>query len=472
MPYALIIEDDAASLGALAELVRQESFEIETALSLAEARARLAERRPDVVLMDLLLPDGNSISLVKELQAADCSDIILITGHASVDSAVEALRCGITDYLTKPIDIGRLIAALKSAARTRELRGEIDTLRDQLRHLGRFGALIGASPAMQRVYDMIARVAPTDAAVLLIGESGTGKDVVAQTIQQLSRRRKEAFLPLNCGAVSPTLIESELFGHERGSFTGAARTHRGYFERASGGTLFLDEITEMAVELQVKLLRVLETGTVHRIGSTEAVPVDVRVIAATNRTPEEAMAAGKLREDLLYRLAVFPMQLPPLRDRAGDVALLAEHFLAQLNHQEGTTKAFAHGIMEMLNEHAWPGNVRELKNAVHRAFILADGEILLEDLMRVTPHAAVPAVAEPQPASPLEMRVGMSIADAERQLILSTLHANGRNMKRTAAMLGISLKTLYNRLTEYRRTGVQEGLAPAPELDESESRQA
>jgi two-component system response regulator AtoC len=296
---------------------------------------------------------------------------------------------------------------------------------------------------MQRVYDLIAKVAPTDATIFITGETGTGKELVAQTVHQQSRRHREPFRPVNCGAVSPSLIESELFGHERGSFTGAERVHRGYFEQANRGTLFLDEITEMPQELQVKLLRVLETGAVRRIGGTEAIQVDARVIAATNRRPEEAVAVGKLREDLLYRLNVFPITLPPLRDRGEDVSLLAEHFLAGFNRQEGTTKSFSPDSLDRLKRHRWPGNVRELRNSIHRSFILAEDRIDVNDL---------PAPVRSVEGSPstVALKVGVSLAEAQRRLIVATLESCSSDKKRAAEILGISLKTLYNRLNEYR----------------------
>src|SRR5262249_7110323 len=246
---------------------------------------------------------------------------------------------------------------------------------EEPQEVGRLGLLLGASEPMLHLYEMLNRVAPTDATVFLIGESGTGKDLAAQTLHHLSRRSKGPVLPLNCGAISPTLIESELCGHERGSFTGAAGRHKGYFERAHGGTLFLDEISEMPFELQVKLLRVLETGTVARIGGDQPVDVDVRVFAATNRDPQKAVSEGKLREDLLYRLSVFPIHMPPLRERGDDVELLATCFLGELNQRHGTAKVFTDEAMERLRSHSWPGNVRELKNVVHRAFIMAEEEI-------------------------------------------------------------------------------------------------
>jgi len=317
-------------------------------------------------------------------------------------------------------------------------------LRSELRSLGRFGPLIGRSPAMQRVYDLIGRVAPTDATVLITGESGTGKELAAQTVHMLSKRASSLFLPINCGAISPNLIESELFGHERGSFTGAERTHKGHFERATGGTVFLDEITEMPFELQVKLLRVLETGTVLRIGGDHPLPVDVRVIAATNRSPEEAVGQGKLREDLLYRLKVFPLALPPLRDRGDDVELLSLHFLAELNQTEGAAKTFSPAVLERFASHRWPGNVRELKNIIHQAFILCDTVIGVDCLPEELGGEA------PGTTSGLGIEVGLSLDEADRRLILATLEQCTGDKRRAAQILGISLKTLYNRLKVYQ----------------------
>ncbi|MGH9361762.1 MAG: sigma-54 interaction domain-containing protein, partial [Thermoanaerobaculia bacterium] len=265
----------------------------------------------------------------------------------------------------------------------------------------------------------------------------------AQTLHMLSRRAKAPFLPLNCGAISPTLIESELFGHERGSFTGANRLHKGYFERADGGSLFLDEITEMPIELQVKLLRVLETGAFMRIGGDRPVEVNVRVIAASNRDPQKAVADGKLREDLLYRLSVFPILMPPLRDRGDDVDLLAHYFLGELNQQEGTAKALSDEVMERFRSHSWPGNVRELRNVLHRAYIMADLEIVPRCLPRELGGDAGNGRS-------LHFQVGTSIEEVEKRLILATLELYGGNKRKTADALGVSLKTLYNRLNVYK----------------------
>ena len=441
MLHALLVDDDVNFALGLAEVVGREGFGTKTANTLKEAKAEIAKSVPDVLLVDLHLPDGSGLDLFRELDGSPGAEIILITGQATVDTAVEAMRRGASDYLIKPVDFSRVKQVLTNVARTRELKEQIGNLRGELRKLGRFGPLIGASPPMQRVYDLIAKVAQTDATVMLTGETGTGKELVAETVHSLSRRHKEPFLPINCGAVSPNLIESELFGHERGSFTGADRLHRGYYERAHRGTLFLDEITEMPAELQVKLLRVLETGKVTRIGGSEALTADVRVIAATNRKPEEAVAKGKLREDLLYRLNVFPILLPPLRDRREDVDLLAEHFLALLNKEHDTSKEFTRPALNRLRSHNWPGNVRELKNLVHRAFILAEDHIGLDCL---------PLGVQESAGSSLNLKVGTSLGEAERRLILATLEEAEGDKKKAAEVLGISLKTLYNRLNEYK----------------------
>jgi two-component system, NtrC family, response regulator HydG len=451
MAYALLVDDEPNTLAALAELVEQEGFTVSTAGTVGAAREAVHDRAPDVLLIDLVLPDGSGMDLLREIEPQSPTEVVLITGHASVDTAVEALRMGASDYLTKPLDIARLKTVLAHIARRRELRDEIDSLRGELRKLGRFGALVGASPGMERVYDLVARVAPTDATVLVTGESGTGKDLVAQTVHQLSRRRRAAFMPVNCGAISPSLIESELFGHERGSFTGADRQHRGYFERTSGGTLFLDEVTEMPLELQVKLLRVLETGTLMRLGGERPIAVDVRVVAATNRNPEQAVQEGKLREDLFYRLKVFPVHLPPLRERGDDVELLANHFLHELNTAEGTGKQLAQSALAQLRRYHWPGNVRELKNAMQRAYILADAEIQPECLpAEIHQAAALPPDGGETSGALLQVRVGSTIAEAERRLILATLDLCQGDKQRAAEVLGISAKTLYNRLNAYK----------------------
>ncbi len=455
MPHALIVDDDPDMVGWLQEVARLEGFTSTGAQTLQAAREQLGRRRPDVVLTDLRLPDGEGIELARELPPSDAPELIVVTGHATVDSAVAALRAGATDYLVKPAELDRVQAVLRHARKTAVLRSEIGALRHELRRLGRFGRLLGSAPAMQLLYDQLARVAPTSATVLLLGESGTGKELAALTLHELSRRREAPFLPLNCGAVSPHIIESELFGHERGSFTGADRQHKGFFERAHGGSVFLDEVTEMPMELQVKLLRVLETGSFSRVGGITPIVCDVRIIAASNREPERALAEGKLREDLYHRLNVFPIQLPPLRQRGADIELLARHFLAELNRAEGTAKTFSADSLTRLYQHGWPGNVRELRNHVQRAFIMADDIV----------ECGVPAGIMPPSAddgATVTIRVGTPLEEVERRVTLATLAQCGHVKRKAADILGVSLKTLYNRLEVYNgRTAAVHGLADA-----------
>ncbi|HEY0879571.1 MAG TPA: sigma-54 dependent transcriptional regulator, partial [Zeimonas sp.] len=407
MAHALIVEDDENSAEMLAELVSAEGFSTATAGSLHDACRQYAFRQPDVVLLDLSLPDGNGIELFDRVERNEACEIVLITGHATLETSIQALRLGAADYLLKPVNVPRLRQILGRASGSSEARGRLATERVHVDAEGRFGRLWGKSAAMREIYHQIARVAPTAVTALITGESGTGKEVVAETIHDLSKRAKAPFLAINCGSISPQLIESELFGHEKGSFTGALRQHRGFFERADGGTLFLDEITEMPMELQVKLLRVLETGAFVRVGSDAVINVDVRIVAATNRTPAEAVSSGRLREDLYYRLNVFPIDLPPLRDRLEDVPLLAEHFLDGLNEREGARKRFSDRALKALAEYRWPGNVRELRNAVHRGFILAEGDVIdVESLpigtASIAPEPSAPSAEAPPAARPVQ----------------------------------------------------------------------
>lgn len=446
MGHALIVEDDADAARMVAALVSGRGYSAATAQSLHDARRQMAMHQPDLLLLDLRLPDGNGLTLLDEEDLVGHSAIVLMTGHASLETSIAALRHGALDYLIKPLSASQLqgtLARVMKPAQRQAQAGALDkALHQEVPYTGRFGHLVGRSAPMRRVYEQIARVAGTSVTVFVTGESGTGKELVAQTVHDMSRRRGKPFMAVNCGAISPHLIESEIFGHERGSFTGAERQHQGFFERAHGGTLFLDEITEMPPALQVKLLRVLESGTFMRVGSTVAQETDVRLIAAANRDLAQAVAEGALREDLLYRLHVFPIELPPLRDRPDDIALLAVHFLQQIGEREGQLRHATPQALAHLAQYPWPGNVRELRNVLQRAWVMAaDGEITEEWLPR-----AVPA---PASQGALEVSVGMPLAAVERQVILATLAHFGHHKERTAAALGVSLKTLYNRLKEY-----------------------
>lgn len=445
-PRVLIVDDEINSLTGLAELVSREHCEVATAATLAEARHCLAKNRPDLILLDLLLPDGDGLELLALCEREPPGrrpEVVIISAYNARQRSDQALARGVSDYLVKPIQIPRLRSILARLAGPGAATAEVVNGRAELRKLDRFGRLMGSSRAMQQVYEEVARVAATSATVLLTGESGTGKEVVAQTIHDLSRRQKQPFLPVNCGAISPQLIESELFGHEKGSFTGAVRDHRGYFERAHGGTLFLDEITEMHVDLQVKLLRVLETHFFARVGSDRELESDVRIIAASNRCLDEAVRSGALREDLLYRLQVFPIHLPPVRERDQDIGLLASFFLDELNRSENTDKRLSAEGLELLLNHHWPGNLRELRNVIYRAFIMADD--LIEARHFPPTLTTSPAVDGPF----ITVRVGSSVAEVERNLIMATLEHCGGRKEKAAEILGVSVKTLYNRLKEY-----------------------
>jgi two-component system response regulator AtoC len=459
---ALIVDDDADAAEMLATLVAERHYDVAVAHSLEEARRNIAMRVPDLVLLDLRLPDGDGMELFSEEGLLSNSEVVLMTGHASLESSIMALRLGAADYLVKPVSPERLRGVLSRVMRPAVLAAQIADWRGELGRTGRFGHLVGTAPGMQQVYEQIARVAATSVTVLITGESGTGKELVARTVHDLSRRRVNPFLAVNCGAISPHLMESEIFGHEKGSFTGAERQHHGFFERADGGTLFLDEVTEMPLELQVKLLRVLETGSFMRVGSTVLRQIDVRIIAATNRDLDEAVRSGSLREDLLYRLNVFPIALPPLRERLEDVGHIARHLLAQTGEREGRARHFTADALQKLQVYSWPGNVRELRNVVQRVYVMADGDsITAQWLPRDAPPRAAPTAGFPAPAARegpglpvpdgagVQIRLGSSLAAAEQELILRTLSHFDNHKERTAAALGVSVKTLYNKLKSY-----------------------
>ncbi len=361
----------------------------------------------------------------------------MISGQATVDMAVRATRLGAVDFLEKPISSDKLLITIENALKIVRLEEENRQLR---RRVGRH-EIVWTSEAMRRVMAQVDRVAASESRVCILGETGTGKELVARAVHERSPRRDRPFVTLNCAAVPKELIESELFGHEKGAFTGAMRQHRGCFERAAGGTLLLDEITEMAPDMQVRLLRVLEIGRFVRVGGDGEINSDVRIIAATNRDPQTAVREGKLREDLMYRLAVFPIHLPPLAEREGDAELIAELFLSQLNERAGSSKRFSRAALSAIRDYGWPGNVRELKNAVQRAFIMA------EDVVDINlGQLAGPDVT----GACLKFPVGTSLAEMEKQAIYATLdHCKG-NKRRCAEILGVSLKTLYNRLAAYQ----------------------
>ena len=380
----LIVEDDASTRKGLEECIKDLGGEARSVGTAKEATRTLGEFDPRLLIVDIHLPDGDGIEILKAARESDPDrEGIVITGQGSIDNAIEALRAGAFDYLLKPLRPAQLEVVFNRLAERRRLESEVETLRAELQETGRLGDLVGRSEVMAHVFDVIRRVARSNAPVLITGASGSGKEVAARTIHRLSRRASKPFVAFNCGAISPTLIESELFGHERGSFTGAEKRRVGYFEEAMGGTLFLDEITEMGAELQVKLLRVLEDRTLRRVGGSQELKVDVRLISATNRDPAKAIKEGKLREDLYYRLNVFPMALPALSERREDIPLLAEHFRKLIEEQErsGIT-GWDPGALAMLHSYDWPGNVRELRNVVHRAYVMTEGKVIRPEVVQ------------------------------------------------------------------------------------------
>jgi DNA-binding NtrC family response regulator len=454
------VEDGTDGTGQIAALVRGAGYHVLEVDSIREARVSLGRRTPDVIVLDLNLPNGSAKSGIAALDdicdGAHGSAVVLITDRPNVDTAVEALRRGVADYLWRPVDVDRLRGLLRDLAGARRRRLDAQAPAsdgDAGSGASSISGLVGRSKPMRHVYELIDRVGPTSATVIVTGESGTGKEVVARALHDRSHRCRAPFEAVNCGAISATLTETELFGHERGSFTGAERRHKGYFERAGRGTVFLDEFTEMPLELQVKLLRILETGVYTRVGGETGLPMEARVIAATNRDVNQAVADGKLREDLYYRLKVFQIYVPPLRDRVDDIPDLVDHFLEQLRVIEGSRKQMSPQAMEVLQHYPWPGNVRELRNVVHSSSVMTSGSVievasLPREVRRGEPDREFDA-------SRVSLPVGMTLGEVERRMIIATLAAQHGDKARAAKVLGISLKTLYSRLHRYRRGGVE-----------------
>jgi DNA-binding NtrC family response regulator len=451
----LIVEDDAPARRGMADLLSLWGYDVATAGDGAEALERAAEDLPAVVVSDLVMPGMDGLALLSALRA-DHPDVpvIMLTGQGSIESAVQAMKEGAYDYLTKPLDPARLQVLLERALDRAESAREVRRLTGELRRRGAFGRLVAGAPAMQTVTRQIEQVAPTDATVLVLGESGTGKELVARTIHEHSARRRGPFVAVNCAAIPDTLLESEIFGHEKGSFTGATGRRPGCFELADSGTLFLDEIAEMSPATQVKFLRVLQDGRFRRVGGQAEIAVDVRVVAATNKSPMKALQDGALREDLYYRIAVFTVTLPPLRERPEDLAELVRVLLEELDERHRrNVRGVDEAALAVLRRYAWPGNVRELRNVLERAVIVCPGELIgVAHLPSPPAAAATPSEpgAEPGPDD-VRLSVGTTVDEAERRLILRTLAHTGNNKTRAAEILGISLKTLHNKLNRYNR---------------------
>jgi DNA-binding NtrC family response regulator len=447
----LIVEDEINERTGLAELVSGWGYQTETAADGVEALEKVAAFSPSIVVTDIKMPRMGGMELAEKL--ADLSQpiaVVMVTAQKTTETAFHAGRLGVQDYIEKPIDFRRLRSILTNITEILQARSESESLRRRLRDKGALGRLVGSSQKMQEIFRLIEMVAPSTASVLITGASGTGKELVARTIHDLSPRRNKPFVPINCAAIPETLIESEIFGHEKGAFTGALERRTGCFELAEGGTLLLDEIGEMPAGTQAKLLRVLEDRKLRRLGSKVETSVDVRVLAATNKVPDEAVANGELRQDLYYRLNVFNVHMPLLREHKEDIRELVKSLLAEMSQKHDRKVAdVSEAVLNLFQNYSWPGNVREMRNTLERAVIVCEGGLI--ETRHLPPgfgQSVRPVVHDPDA---VHLGVGTTVEEAEKQLILKTLQATSNNKTRAAEILGISLKTLHNKLKEYGR---------------------
>ncbi len=458
----LIVEDEVHARTGLAELVSSWGYRARSAADGLEGLEQVVAWSPAIVVTDLKMPRMDGMELLRrisDLPERYC--VVMLTAQGSIESAVEAMRAGAWDYLPKPVDPGRLRGILDSARRQFEAASQerwepaeiVQGNARAVRRHDRLGQMVGSSPEMKAVFSLIERVATSNVSVLVTGESGTGKELVARALHDLSGRRNKPFVAVNCAAIPETLIESEIFGHEKGAFTGAQERRAGCFELAEEGTLLLDEIGEMPAGTQAKLLRVLEDRKLRRLGSKAETPVDVRVIAATNRDPREAVAAGELRADLYYRLNVFNIQMPPLRSHVSDIPAIAEKMMSDMNEKHACrVTGMTQEMQQRLLEYRWPGNVRELRNTIERAVVLAgEGELGVRHLPPGFGEAAPVFTGSGASDTAVHVEVGTTVDEAERQLIMKTLSSTHNNKTRAAEILGISTKTLQNKLKEYAR---------------------
>ena len=440
----LLVEDEANMVRTLAKILERKGYSVDAAGTGEEALQRLSERTYDLVITDLNMPVMDGLQLLREMKTLQITPAtIVLTGHGTIQSAVEAMKLGAGDYLIKPCHPDELLMVAARLLELRQLRREVQDLRRQLNTGDRYGEIIGKSPRMREIYQVIEAVSQNKSNVLLSGENGTGKELVARTIHNKGSLASQPFLAINCGALSETLLESQLFGHRRGSFTSAIEDHEGVFQAADGGTLFLDEITEIPLPLQVKFLRAIQEKEVTPLGSTRPIRVDVRIIAATNRDIDEAVKDGSFRTDLFYRLNVVPIHLPPLRERREDIPLLVTHFIDEYSGIYGVEpKWVTPEAVQRLIDYAWPGNIRELQNAIERAFALSsEPEITPKDL-----PAAILRDPEPVPSAASEP---LPLEEMERRNILAALHRSGGNKNEAARILGIDRQRLYRKIEKY-----------------------
>jgi len=453
----LVVDDEANARAALRTILSEEGYEIAEASDGEGGLSTLIEFAPDVVLADVRMPRMDGLTFLRKAkeQGSDVS-FVMMTAFASVEAAVEAMRLGAENFLVKPLDVNAVLVFLEKALEKRKLVKEAAGLRERVRERYRLEGLVGEAPELQAVYEVVKQAATTKATVLVLGESGTGKELIAQALHELSPRKDKPFVKVACAALSETLLESELFGHERGSFTGAVGRKEGRFELADSGTLFLDEIGEISPTVQVKLLRALQTREFERVGGTQTLKVDVRVVAATNKDLAAEVKAGHFREDLYYRLNVVAVTLPPLRRRRGDIPALAAHFIEKYGEAHGKKiKGLTPGTLNALLGHDWPGNVRELENAIERAVVLCKATELTADDLPSTLRGPRPAQRDGAGLIP-----GATLAEIEREAILRTLELLGGSTSRAAEMLGISVRKIQYRLKEYAGEKTDEAAEP------------
>jgi DNA-binding NtrC family response regulator len=444
----LVVDDETNERNGLAELLTGWGYQTEMAADGEEALEKISVFNPEVVISDLRMPRMGGMDLLKRLHEENpIASFIILTGQGTIEEAVEATKLGAYNFLEKPVDAKRLRIELRNCLERNENKQNLEIAQRKLRAMGLLGTLVGRSGKMQEVMSLIAMVAPSRASVLITGESGTGKELAARTLHELSPRKAKPFVPVNCAAIPESLMESEIFGHEKGAFTGAVERRLGCFELANGGTLLLDEIGEMPVGTQAKLLRVLEDSKVRRLGSKSEISIDVRVLASTNKIPEEAVAKGQMRSDLYFRLNVVQIAMPPLREHLEDLEDLTTALLDDLSRKHNShVKRVDDEVLEMFRAYAWPGNVRELRNMLERAVVTNAGEVLRKK--DFSPQLSRPVQAAGGDDG-LRLRPGLTVSEAEQRLIFETLTATQNNKTRAAEMLGISLKTLHNKLKEY-----------------------
>jgi DNA-binding NtrC family response regulator len=445
----LIVEDEPNARMGLAELVSGWGYATEVAEDGVEALERIQDWHPTILVSDLKMPRMDGLTLLSHLaKLQDKLAVIMLTAQGSIESAVESMKMGAFDYIQKPVDPIQLKRLLASAGSQQQAEREIENVRRKVQETGVLGSLVGKSAPMQNIFRLVERIAPNNVSVLITGESGTGKEVVARTLHELSGRSSKPFIAVNCAAIPETLIESEIFGHERGAFTGAVERRAGCFELAEEGTLLLDEIGEMPIATQAKLLRVLEDRTLRRLGSKVETQINVRVLAATNKDPATAIADGHLRNDLFYRLNVFNIEMPPLRGHREDIPLIADSIVRAMNERHGCqVTGIEPDLLREFESYDWPGNVRELRNVLERAVVLCGSGVL--NRQHLPPGFGAAHVSNVVDSDQVQMPVGTTVDEAEKRLILRTLESTGNNKTRAADILGISLKTLHNKLKEY-----------------------